>query len=347
LRRAVRIRAASDAPLIDTIDPAAVERFRAGWIAIVGDIPLPDQPIGLAVSGGADSVALLLLARAAFPGAVAAATVDHALRPESRAEAGFVASLCDRIDVRHAILTADPATFASGNLQDRARAARYRLLGDWADAIGAPWIATAHQQDDVAESFLLRARRGAGVAGLAAMATARPLVDDVARPLLIRPLLDWPRAVLAAIVDAAGIDPVDDPSNANPRFDRSRMRALLTTADELPASRLAHAAANLRDAEAALAWAAEREWTARMTRPAPGTVALDLDGLPRELRRRLVARAIDEVRRIGALSSPWRGTGLDRLVAAVDAGDAATIAGVAIRPGTRWCFKPAPPRRSP
>ncbi|MHA6718340.1 tRNA lysidine(34) synthetase TilS [Sphingomonas sp. RS6] len=341
----MRIRAASDARLIDTIDPAAVERFRADWIAIA-DAPGADRPAGLAVSGGADSLALLLLARAAFPGAVAAATVDHGLRAESAAEARFVADLCARLGVGHHLLAADPAAFATGNLQDRARAARYRLLGEWANTIGAPWLATAHQQDDIAESFLLRARRGAGVGGLAAMARVRPLAEGVAGPALVRPLLGWSRKALAAIVDLAGIDPVDDPSNANPLFDRSRMRALIAASPDLPAARLARAAINLRDVDQALAWTAGREWDARATRPGLDRIALDLSGLPHELRRRLVARAIAEVRSGDTLSSHWHGTGLDRLVAAVDAGEVATLAGVVVRPGSRWGFAPAPPRRS-
>ncbi|WP_084583511.1 tRNA lysidine(34) synthetase TilS [Sphingomonas azotifigens] len=334
--------AASDASLSDAIAGADVTRFTADWLAVAGQVPAAARPIGVAVSGGADSLALLLLARASFPGAVAAATVDHGLRAESAAEAAFVATLCARLGVPHAVLPPRPEMLAAGNLQDRARAMRYRSLADWADTIGAPWVAVAHQQDDLAESLLLRARRGAGLGGLAAMVPSRPLRAGAAAPLLVRPLLGWSRAELAARVQAAGIAPVEDPSNRHPRFDRSRIRRLLAETPELPAARLALAATNLRDAEAALAWVVAREWTARAERQGQGLL-LDLADLPAELRRRLVVRALATI----ADAPPPRGSGLDRLIAAVDAGRVATLAGVVVRPGVRWRFAPAPPHRSP
>ena len=92
----------------------------------------PGARIGIAVSGGPDSLALLLLAAAARPGRVEAATVDHALRPESRAEAEMVAAICERLGVPHAILTADWDEKPETAIQERARGERYRLLGDWA-----------------------------------------------------------------------------------------------------------------------------------------------------------------------------------------------------------------------
>ena len=134
---------------------------------------------------------------------------------------------------------------------------------------------------------------------------------------------------------------MEDPSNRHPRFDRSRMRGLLATTPELPPTRLARAAANLRDAEAALAWVAEREWACRAETDG-SQVTLAVADLPRELRRRLVVRALKAV----ADGPSPRGSGLDRLIAAVDAGRVATLAGVVVRPGTRWHFAPAPPHRS-
>ncbi|MET3725052.1 tRNA lysidine(34) synthetase TilS [Sphingomonas trueperi] len=337
----MRISAASDASLIDAFAGADVARFLADWREVAGQTPSAHAPVGVAVSGGTDSLALLLLARAAFPGAVVAATVDHGLRAESADEATSVGMLCARIGVPHAILPPRPEMLAGGNLQDRARAMRYRCLADWAIDAGAPWVAVAHQQDDLAETFLLRARRGAGLGGLAAMLPCRPLRTG-ASTLLVRPLLGWSRAELAARVHAAGIEPVEDPSNRHPRFDRSRVRRLLAETPELPPARLALAATNLRDAEAALDWVADREWAARAGVDAH-KVTLDLADLPRELRRRLVARALKTV----ADAPPPRGSGLDRLIAAVDAGRVATLAGVVVRPGPRWQFAPAPPHRSP
>jgi tRNA(Ile)-lysidine synthase len=279
---------------------------------------------------------LLLLASAACPGHVVATTVDHGLRPEAAEEAASVGEICGALGVPHAILT---GTMPEGNLQEGARTLRYALLAEWARD-HARWIATAHQRDDVAETFLMRARRGAGVGGLAAMRAARPLGGAT----LVRPLLDWSRPELEAIVAAAGIAPVQDPSNHDPRFDRARMRRLLAESPELPADRLALAARNLRHAEDTLAWAAEGEWQARSRIETDG-VTLDPTGLPYELQRRLVERA---VRIIDAEDlSSLRGDSLDRIVATLNSGGTGTIAGVkAEAKRAEWRFSKAPARRS-
>ncbi|MBB4838079.1 tRNA(Ile)-lysidine synthase [Sphingomonas kyeonggiensis] len=332
----MQVRSASDRL---TLDRDQVERFRRDCVALTGAAPSPDNVLALAVSGGPDSLALLLLGHAAFPGSVIAATVDHGLRPEAAEEAALVRRLCNQLDVPHETLAGTVP--AAGNLQQGARALRYALLADWAMGRAA-WVATAHQQDDVAETFLMRARRGAGAGGLAAMAAARPL-----GPIqLIRPLLGWTRAELEVLVEGAGIAPVRDPSNQDPRFDRARIRALLAEAGDLPADRLAAAARNLRDAEDALAWIAEREWQGRAV-VAGGTVALDPAGLPRELRRRLAERAVATVREAHGLSPDWRETGLEPLLAALDSGGTGTLAEVIGRTKAAiWRFELAPPRRS-
>lgn len=321
-----------------TLDRQRVERFRADMLALTGAEP-GAQRLALAVSGGPDSLALLLLAHAAFPGAVTAATVDHGLRPEAAEEAALVRRLCNQLDVHHDTLAGTVP--AEGNLQQGARALRYALLADWARGRAA-WIATAHQQDDVAETFLMRARRGAGVGGLAAMAASRPLGEA----LLVRPLLGWSRAELVAIVEGAGIAPVRDPSNQDPRFDRARIRALLADAEDLPADRLALAARNLRDAEDALAWAEEKAWAERAARQGD-VLTVDPAGLPRELRRRLLERAVAATRAAYGLGPDWRETGLDPLLARLDAGGSGTIAEVIARTKAGiWRFELAPPRRS-
>jgi tRNA(Ile)-lysidine synthase len=325
------------------LTPAAdqVERFRRDLEA-TGANPGPTNKLGIAVSGGTDSLALLLLAIAACPGAVIGATVDHRLRPEAAGEAQFVGEVCGALGVAHTILSPAAGQFATGNLQERAREVRYALLADWA-ADRAVWIAVAHQRDDIAETFLMRARRGAGVSGLAAMRTARPL----GAATLIRPLLDWSRAELEKIVADAGLSAAQDPSNRDPRFDRSRIRRLLTESPELPAERLSLAARNLRHAEEALAWMAAREWQAR-TRIDADCVHLDARGLPYELRRRLIEQAVNAVRlRAGNEVALLRGESLARLVASLDAGGTGTIAGVkASAKNAEWRFSLAPARRS-
>lgn len=309
-------------------DMAAADRFAAAVAGV--------DRLGLAVSGGPDSVAMLLLATTAMPGRIAVATVDHGLRAESAAEAAFVAGLCRDRAIPHATLAAQVAPAGEG-MQAAARAARYRLLGAWCADAGLPYLATGHHADDQAETLLMRLGRGAGLGGLAGVRRARPLAPGVT---LIRPLLAFTRAELGAIVAAAGIVPVDDPSNRDPRYDRTNVRALLA-AGYPAATRVAASAAHLADAEAALAWAADAEWERRHWREA-GAVALDIAGLPDELLRRLVQRALAAV---DPAAAP-RGADLARLIASLAEGGVATLAGVRGQGGTVWRFAPAPPRRA-
>lgn len=176
------------------------------------------------VSGGADSLALALLAGAwawARGGRLLALVVDHGLRPESGAEAQAVAGWLGArgMAVQVLALALAPGTA----VQARARAARHAALLAACRAAGAPWLLLGHHRADQAETVLFRALRGSGPAGLAAMAPARPQPEA----LVLRPLLGTPPARLAAVVAAAGMRPVRDPSNADPRFTRPRLRAAL------------------------------------------------------------------------------------------------------------------------
>jgi tRNA(Ile)-lysidine synthase len=308
------------------------DRFRRDVEALAGAAP---HRLGLAVSGGPDSLALLLLAHAAFPGEVEAATVDHRLRADNAGEAASVAGLCRRLGVPHEILADAPPAGAS--LQAQARALRYRLLLDWAARRGLPALATAHHADDQAETVLMRLARGSGLGGLAGVRASR-IEQGVA---ILRPLLAWRRGELAAIVAEAGLDAVDDPSNRSDAHDRTRFRALLAASDVLSPRRLAAAAAHLAAAEEALAWAAEREWAARAARE-DGAVTLDVRGLPPELLRRLAAQAIEAVRGGG----DWRRDRLADALAEVARAGRVTLAGVQVTAQARWRFEPEPPRRA-
>jgi tRNA(Ile)-lysidine synthase len=208
----------------------------------------------IAVSGGPDSTALLLMAaewaKRRGKTAIAAATVDHGLRPESAEEAKVVAALCRKLGVEHRTLLWKGAK-PSSRLQERAREARYRLLVDHAKAIGADAILTAHHADDQAETVLFRLLRGSGVAGLRGMdaTTARNGV------MIARPLIGLKKKSLVAFARARGVAFVDDPSNADPRFARARLRALLQRlGDEgLDAESLDRLARRARETEEALA----------------------------------------------------------------------------------------------
>lgn len=207
----------------------------------------------IAVSGGPDSTALLIMAAEWADrrrAQVFAATVDHRLRAESAAEAAGVSALCEKLGVPHATLLwtgAKPAT----RLQERAREARYGLLVAHAGAIGADAIVTAHHADDQAETVLFRLMRGSGVGGLAGMA-ANSERDGV---VVARPLLGLAKADLVAFCRARGASFVEDASNADPTYARTRLRALMGALAEegLDAQGLARLARRAAEADSALA----------------------------------------------------------------------------------------------
>jgi len=320
-------------------DAAALARFQRDLGVLVGT----GERIGVAVSGGADSVALLLLAAAALPGIVEAATVDHALREESRAEAESVAVLCERLGLPHAISTVEWREKPQTGIQKRARQARYRLLGRWAQGRGLAALLTAHHLDDQVETLLMRLARGAGVGGLAGMRAAAR-VPGGTLPLL-RPLLGWRHAELEAVCAGAGIVPVSDPSNDDAQFERVRVRRALARADWLNRKALALSAANLAEADAAIGWATTQLWN-RAVRQSEAMILFRPEGIPREIRRRLLRRAVLQLATEGK-SMELRGRELDRLLAVLAAGKKATLRGVLCSGGEEWSFVPAPNRTGP
>jgi len=304
-----------------------IARFRADLATLLGDIE--SLRLGVAVSGGPDSLALLLLAGAALPGRVVAATVDHGLRVEAEAEAGFVADICAAHDIPHETLRVSVRTAGAG-LQAAAREARYAALESWRSRSACDVIATAHHADDQAETLLMRANRGAGVGGLAGI---RPRNGTI-----VRPLLSWRRAELATIVSAAGVIPVSDPSNSDPRFDRSRIRALLSTASDFDVPGLATSAARLADAAEALEWMTDGLWPDRAI-VSDREIRLDTAGLPNEIIHRLVRRALAMLGYMG------RADRIAPLIARLRAGKSASIGAILARPGAVWTFGEAPRRR--
>lgn len=318
-------------------------RFQGDWDALNLPAACATGRVALAVSGGPDSCALLVLAAACWPDRVCAATVDHGLRPEAVREAEAVAGLCARLSVPHAIL---PIALGAGpSIQARARAGRYAALARWARAAGAGVLATAHHADDQAETMVMRLNRGAGVRGLAGM---RPLAGVPGDPLLplARPLLGWRRAELAAVVRQAGIEPADDPSNRDSRFERVRVRQGLDgTGDWLDPAGLATSAGHLADADAALEWMADalmaQHWEAKGSRgegilsPPPG--------LPVALALRLLERVLALADSDRGLP---RGPELARWHATLVQGGVATLAGLRGEGrGLSWHFQPVAPHR--
>jgi tRNA(Ile)-lysidine synthase len=314
--------------------PEHVARFRRDLQALAPS----SERLAVAVSGGPDSLALLLLAHAAFPGTIEAATVDHRLRKESVVEALHVEDICERLGCPHTILEVSVPDGPAG-VQAEARHARYAALSRWAEARGIAALATAHHADDQAETLLMRVQRGSGVAGLSGIRPTRPEGDL----LLIRPLLGWTKAELVHIVASAGIEVVDDPSNHDPRFDRAAMRSFLRDHPQFDPQRLARTAAAAREANEALDWAAEQLAEDRITAQG-GEWRIDPTALPRELKRRLLLRAIALVRESHALP-PWTGEDVEGLLTALEAGETATRADILARGGAFWQLCLAPPRR--
>jgi tRNA(Ile)-lysidine synthase len=276
---------------------------------------------------------MLLLAERAIPGRLEVATVDHGLRPESAAECAMVARTCADLGVPCEVL---PVHVATGNVQAEARAARYSALAGWAGRRGLSAVATAHHADDQAETLIMRLNRGSGVSGLAGV-RERAMIPPFLVPI-IRPLLSFRRAELAALVAAAGLTAAQDPSNTSDRYDRARLRKALAESHWLDPLALSASAAHLAEADEALDWAATREWNEHVT-------GLD-DGFryrrlaPRAVAMRVVARIVD------AFGGHARGQDLARLLDRLEAGESGNVAGVLATPkGGDWLFRREPARR--
>lgn len=316
-----------------------------------------------AVSGGPDSTCLMHLLALWQEGGgrppITVATIDHALRPDSVREARTVAGWARALGFRHEVLTWD-GDKPNTAIQEAAREERYRLLAEFARGAKASHVVTGHNLDDQAETVTMRLVRGTGVGGLAGM---RP---EVVRGgiILSRPLLGLPKARLIATCETEGWPYLEDPSNADPRFTRARLREYLMpllAREGLTAERLAVLAERARrDADALDARAAAVLAEVNLAGPAGapnGEPRLDLDGLrlqaePDAILLRVVARAIGEV--AGGLTRPLR---LERFEARI-LGDlrAALRDGTAMRmnlggallnlsAGGRLAVRSEPPRR--
>ncbi|MHB8631306.1 MAG: tRNA lysidine(34) synthetase TilS, partial [Candidatus Limnocylindria bacterium] len=228
-----------------------IRSIRAAVLAFVREHDLlPPGPLVVAVSGGADSTALLLLLAGAVPQLgldLHVAHFDHRLRPRASArDAQFVADLAQRHGATIRIGRAERVPRS----EDDARELRYAFLRRAALDAGAARIATGHTRDDQAETVLLHAARGSGLAGLAGM---RPRRDDI-----VRPLLAIGRAETEAVCAAAGIVPREDRSNADLAYARNRIRHKVLPELERVNPQVRTALARIADAAAGAADAARR-----------------------------------------------------------------------------------------
>lgn len=256
--------------------------------------------VAVALSGGADSLALLVLASQWAAKSknrfVMAYTVDHGLRAEAASEARQCAKFAKALGVPHRILRWVGDKPVSG-IQAAARDARYGLLTEACIRDNVQDLLTAHHQDDQAETFLLRLARGSGVDGLAAMSAVRPLGGSVR---LLRPLLDVPREKLRAVVARAGLNPIEDPSNDNLRFDRVKARRLMAdlAAFGLTAERLAATTTNMARARRALEEATQHLLFASSALHDTGMIDTDAEALldaPDDIGLRALAEILKNV----------------------------------------------------
>jgi tRNA(Ile)-lysidine synthase len=277
----------------------------------------PSPLIAVAVSGGADSMALALLAdrwATAQGGRIVAVTVDHRLRAESTDEAARVGSWLAARGIEHHVL---PwlGPYPLHGLQAAARLARYDLLGEWCRSRSVLHLLVAHHREDQAETLMLRLGRGSGVTGLAGMAA----LVECPHYRLIRPLLELPSARLRSTLRVLGQDWVDDPSNRNPAFARVRVRGLdtgLASVGITPA-RLSTTARHLARARRALERVADTVLAQSVTLDPAGWISADLAPViaaPEEIRLRCLAAMLATIG--GSVYTP-RFESLERLDQAI------------------------------
>jgi tRNA(Ile)-lysidine synthase len=293
--------------------------------------------VALAVSGGPDSLALMQLAARlrAEPGLAfefSVLSVDHGLRASSRDEALMVGRLAAELGLPHAILDWEGRKTHAASLQARARAARYDLMAAYCHANDIPALVTAHHLDDQAETFLMRLKRGSGLDGLGAI----PERGRWAGIVILRPLLDVPKARLVATLKEQGIPFVSDPSNIDPRFERARVRgsAAALSALGLSPEALALSARRLRRAREALDAAAQSFLATSSETSEAGYALIDAEALaaaPQEIALRALAQLIGAV---GGGESPLQLAKLEALLAALQAhpGKAHTLGRCRIEP---------------
>jgi tRNA(Ile)-lysidine synthase len=287
--------------------------------------------LGIAVSGGPDSMALLALAHGCFPGRILAATVDHQLRRESASEAAMVHQWCVSRGIGHETLC--PETPISGSVQLSARAIRYKLLDAWMDRENIRWLATAHHADDQLETLVMRILRGSGLAGLSGIRAIRGRV--------IRPLLSFTRQELRDWAEQNALPFVDDPSNVDRDFDRVKVRQMLNGLQDFDIRRSNRTAVIMQQTEDALSWTT-KQLARQRVREAESSFSFAPDDLHPLYVRRLTEFCLHQLSPELQISGP----ATDRLISSLQAGKTAMIGNIHCVSGDLWQFSYAPPRRT-
>ncbi len=321
-----------------------------------GILASKQDSLGVAVSGGSDSLALLALATdyAAATGIPCfAVTVDHGLRPEAAGEARHVRRVCGELGVEHTILKWKRESDGPVS-QNAARQARHGLMATWARRVGVKVLALGHTRDDRLETFLMRARQGSGWHGLAGLMPngCSPVWPEGRDLSLIRPLLAFGREELRDELRARCVGWIEDPSNEAGRFERVRMRRLLARMDQRTREKALH----VMDGLSRMRGAVSAEASTLLAR-----ARIDRERDIAELPLPALERASDEaLRRViealimsagGAERGP-RGDALDRLLQRIASNDPQLDGGVTlggakirVRKGAFLTVSQAPPRR--
>ncbi len=282
-------------------------------LSVFEQIGLPaKERLVVAVSGGADSLALLYLTYQHFD--VTAITVNHGLRTEAKEEAEYVAQVCRDIGVRHVTLDWK-GDKPSANLQAEARDARYELMENWCLENDVGYLATAHQKNDQAETFLLRLARGSGVTGLSGIAPLRKCVSGIK---LLRPLLNVHRKELENFLSSKKVKWVNDPSNLSEVYNRVKTRKLLENPflEGLNVDRLAETASRMLRAKDALSYY-EEQWLQHAVVDHGFYIVLSTDSL-KNAPEEIVLRGLSSIcRTIGGNTYGPRIEKLERLLASL------------------------------
>ncbi|MBH5323506.1 tRNA lysidine(34) synthetase TilS [Aurantiacibacter sediminis] len=311
------------------IDPELVARFKAALDRLNPD----GGKIGLAVSGGPDSMAMLLLAQEAIPGQFEVATVDHGLRPEAKDECALVLTACEERGVPCEVLT---VKVGEGNVQAKAREARYAALDRWGKRRRIRTLATAHHANDQMETILMRLNRGCGTSGLSAI---RDRTYVSRWRALVRPLLSFSRGELGKVVESARIAVAHDPSNADTSFERIQIRSALSQIDCLDPKGFSVSAQHMEDADMLCEWAVNM-WLSDNEKTEKGGLRH-----PVPIARYMHFPILEtQFRLMGATP---RGRDLAQLMDQLRKGKGGNVAGILVKVDKGdWVYRPEPPRRT-
>lgn len=263
---------------------------------------IPFKSLAVGVSGGSDSVALLVLLddwrrRQGWNGDLVALTVDHGLRPESAGEAAYVSEICQKAQIPHDTLVW-PGPKPTSNIQSEARDARMQLMADRMRGLGMVTLVLGHHQDDQVETFYDRLTRGSGVYGLGAMSSDHE--HEVLGIRILRPLLSTQKVRLTATLVERGVDWCRDPSNFDEKYKRVRLRRIagLLAEEGLDPDRVVKTAARMRRASDALMIWLDRIWAESVEEHVAGPVRIShaaFAALPLEMRLKLLAQMVHRV----------------------------------------------------